>query len=77
MTVYTTCVGMTTEDIDKIKHLLFFTFVVHLPDSENMKNALYPDYVEVLKYIQIVESAKQVLRPYKKKLISLKDKLVC
>lgn len=52
MTVYTTCVGMTTEDIDKIKHPLFFTFVVHLPDSENMKNALYPDYVEVLKYIQ-------------------------
>jgi sulfatase maturation enzyme AslB (radical SAM superfamily) len=42
--IYTTCVGMTTEDIERIKHINFETVVVHLRDSKGYTNI--PDTTE-------------------------------
>jgi hypothetical protein len=34
--VFTTCVGMTVSDVEKIKSIPFVTFVVHLPDDRSI-----------------------------------------
>jgi len=48
--VYTTLVGMKLEDIEKIKHVKFEIFDIHLPDAQNYaKIAINKNYLEVLK----------------------------
>jgi radical SAM protein with 4Fe4S-binding SPASM domain len=36
LAVYTTLVGMTTDDIDQIRDVPFSTFLVHLPDADRL-----------------------------------------
>jgi Iron-sulfur cluster-binding domain len=51
VTVFTTCVGMKISDAEKIRHIPFVTFVVHLPDDES--NMPYP---KVHGYKDVLES---------------------
>jgi radical SAM protein with 4Fe4S-binding SPASM domain len=49
LTVFTTCVGMTRSDLEKIRHIPFVTFVVHLPDDRsNMPFPRVSGYKDVL-----------------------------
>jgi hypothetical protein len=49
LTAFTTCVGMTLSDTEKIRHIPFVTFVVHLPDDEsNMPFPRAHGYKDVL-----------------------------
>jgi adenine C2-methylase RlmN of 23S rRNA A2503 and tRNA A37 len=48
--VYTTCYGMTLEDVEKIKHINFIHFCLHLPDDSGvMKLDVTPEYLRVVK----------------------------
>ena len=48
--VYTTCEGMTLEDVELIKDIDFLHFCLHLPDADGlMKFNVTPQYLEVLK----------------------------
>lgn len=48
--VYTTCEGMTLQDVDKIRNIDFLHFCLHLPDADGiMKFNVTPEYLEVLK----------------------------
>lgn len=50
ITVFTTCVGMTELDVDRIESIPFFTFVVHLPDEASiMPFPKVKNYGDVLK----------------------------
>lgn len=47
--VYTTCHGMTLEDVWAIRHIPFIHFCLHLPDDDGiMKFKVTPEYLEVL-----------------------------
>lgn len=49
MTVFTTLRGMTLEDFDKIKHIPFDIFCIHLPDVDGMTKIPVNDvYLELL-----------------------------
>ena len=53
ISVYSTLVGLELHDIDKIKHIPFVNFHVHLPDSSNYaKIAVNKKYLAVLKKLQ-------------------------
>lgn len=50
--VYTTLVGMRISDIDRIRHVPFSTFVIHLPDADGlMKVEPDDDYLALLRYV--------------------------
>lgn len=50
--VFSTLVGMTEEDVEKIKHIKFGTFVIHLPDANHYaKIAINDQYIRVIKKI--------------------------
>ena len=50
--IFTTAVGMTPEDIDKIKHIPFRQFVLHLPDVFGITEIKdTPAYIKVLEKI--------------------------
>lgn len=47
--VYTTCYGMTLEDVEKIKHIPFIHFCLHLPDEDGiMKINITDEYLKVV-----------------------------
>ena len=50
--VYTTAVGMTLEDVQKIKHVKFDTFLLHLPDDK------YFTLKETETYKKVISSLK-------------------
>jgi len=53
LSVFTTGVGMTVDDIEQIKHIPFNTFVLHLPDKEgNAKIKVDENYKDVLAAIK-------------------------
>ena len=48
--VYTTCAGMTLDDVRRIKDIPFLHFCLHLPDAEGIMNfKVTNEYLEVLK----------------------------
>ena len=56
LTVFTTCVGMTISDLQKIRHIPFATFVVHLPDDGlNMPFPKMQGYMAVLKELCLTD----------------------
>jgi hypothetical protein len=53
ISIFSTLVGLELHDIDKIKHIPFVNFHVHLPDSSNYaKIAVNKKYLAVLKKLQ-------------------------
>ena len=62
ISVFTTGVGLTIEDIKKIKHIDFANgpnsgFCLHLPDEERIaKHPITPKYIETIEYIKSVEN---------------------
>jgi sulfatase maturation enzyme AslB (radical SAM superfamily) len=47
--VYTTCYGMKLSDVERIKHIPFIYFCLHLPDADGiMKIEVTKDYLKVL-----------------------------
>lgn len=51
--IYTTCVGMTEKDIQKIESVKFCIFCVHLPDGfENTRIEINKQYISTLKYLK-------------------------
>jgi radical SAM protein with 4Fe4S-binding SPASM domain len=56
LSVYTTLVGMKTIDVDRIRHVPFSTFLVHLPDADRlMKVDPDDDYLALLRYVDTSE----------------------
>jgi hypothetical protein len=56
LTVFTTCVGMTISDLQKIRQIPFVTFVVHLPDDGlNMPFPKMQGYMAVLKELCLAD----------------------
>jgi hypothetical protein len=52
VTAFTTCVGMMKSDVEKIKHIPFVTFAVHLPDDKsNMPFPKMSGYKDILRYV--------------------------
>lgn len=50
VSVYTTCYGMTIEDVELICNVNFNHFCIHLPDADGiMKLKVTPEYLEVLR----------------------------
>ncbi len=50
VSVYTTCVGMTVADVDRIKHLPFLHFCIHLPDDAGrMQLKVTPEYLDTVR----------------------------
>ena len=50
ISVFSTLVGMTLEDVKQLEHIPFVTFVIHLPDEPMYaKIAVNKNYIEVLK----------------------------
>jgi len=62
ISVFTTGVGLTIEDIKKIKHIDFDNgpnsgFCLHLPDEERIaKHPITPKYIETIEYIKSIEN---------------------
>ena len=62
ISVFTTGVGLTIEDIKKIKHINFYNgpnsgFCLHLPDEERIaKHPITPKYIETIEYIKSIEN---------------------
>lgn len=62
ISVFTTGVGLTIEDIKKIKHIDFYNgpnsgFCLHLPDEERIaKHPITPKYIETIEYIKSIEN---------------------
>lgn len=55
LAVFTTCVGMTLNDVDRMIGLPFRHFCMHLPDTDGlMKMTVTPEYLEVLKRCKAV-----------------------
>ncbi len=53
---YTTLVGMSTDDIDRIRHVPFSTFLVHLPDADGLMKVEPDDnYLALLHYVETAE----------------------
>ncbi|MAS89801.1 MAG: hypothetical protein CMO14_02050 [Thaumarchaeota archaeon] len=53
ISIYSTLVGLKLEDIDKIKHIPFANFHIHLPDSSSYaKIAVNKNYLAILKKLQ-------------------------
>jgi hypothetical protein len=52
VTVHTTLIGMTQTDFDRIKHIPFASFIVHLPDAdESSRIPITPEYLSLLKHV--------------------------
>lgn len=52
LAVYSTLVGMTLEDVERIQHLPFEGFVIHLPDEhQNTKVPITPEYLAVFEKV--------------------------
>lgn len=52
ISLYTTIVGMTRKDFEKIKDIKFDRFVLHIPDKENRsKFEITDEYLELLKLV--------------------------
>lgn len=52
ISLYTTIVGMTRQDFEKIKDIKFDRFVLHIPDKENRsKFKITDEYLELLKLV--------------------------
>lgn len=52
ISLYTTIVGMTHKDFEKIKDIKFDRFVLHIPDKENRsKFEITDEYIELLKLV--------------------------
>lgn len=52
LAVYTTLVGMKTTDVDRIRHIPFSTFLIHLPDADGLMKAEPDDaYLALLTHV--------------------------
>ena len=56
--IFTTGVGMSIEDVEKIKHIPFLKFVLHLPDKEKYSKIKVND--EYIKLIQAIKDANML-----------------
>ena len=75
MAVFTTCIPMSVEDVERISHIPFVTFVVHLPDEDsNMGMPSIVRYREVLERIRssrIGNIQYMAMGPLKRELLDL------
>ena len=60
--VFTTGIGMSIEDLDRIKHIPFYGkpnggFILHIPDNaNNAKHPITSKYIELLEYIDSIKN---------------------
>lgn len=70
ISVFTTGIGMTINDFERIRHIKFASypnggFILHIPDQERRaKHPITPKYIELLRHIQITHFEKEPIHNY-------------
>lgn len=70
ISVFTTGIGMTIEDFERIRHIPFAPnpnggFILHVPDQERRaKHPITPRYIELLRHIQTTHFNGQPIQNY-------------